>query len=210
MTYRSNWDLYAVFKKLIVAAALVLATTAATAEPYMLQSEWVTFKGKEYANNSKLYRRYALTKDPKQELANLVVYHCPLDGTVPFVSFQLPRLFDVRSFARDQQTLSLTSKFLINGEVPSSVTGEYSSGEFYFDLTEDNVPALSKVLEAELASLQFGEKKDTFEFGFASHVNKAFRSFAKAEDLDAKFGRIKYFSSKAMLQDCVSERQRRR
>jgi len=194
------------FKKILVAAVLV--SSAASAEPYVMQNDWVTFKGKEYNEGYKLYRRYAFTSDDKQQLANLIVFHCALSNGPTYVSLQLPRLFQVNSFPRDKWLPTLTARFMIPGQRSLALTGEYRDGEFYFDLTNDTFETIGTIMEAERVSLGFGEKNDIFEFGFSSDVAESFKVFAKEEQLDQKFGAVTHYSSQEMLDDCSVEQTR--
>lgn len=194
----------------ILAAVVIMVSSAATAEPYIMQNDWVTFKGKEYSEGYKLYRRYAFTSDEKQQLANLIVFHCALSNGPTYVSLQLPRLFQVRSFSRDKSFPTLNSRFTIPGQQSLSLTGEYKDGEFYFDLTDDTFETIGEIMEAERVSLGFGEKNDVFEFGFTGAVAKSFKAFAKEEQLDRKLGAISHYTSQEMLDDCSVERSRKR
>lgn len=196
------------FKKILAAAIMV--SSAASAEPYIMQNDWVTFKGKEYLDGYKLYRRYAFTSDERQQLANLVVFHCALGKGSTYVSLQLPRLFQVRSFPRDKWFPTLTSRFTVPGQRMQPLTAEYRNGEFYFDLTNDTFETIGEIMEAEQVSLGFGEKNDVFEFGFTSKVAASFKTFAKEEQLDQKFGAIRHYSSQEMLDDCSVEQSRKR
>jgi hypothetical protein len=184
---------------LCITAAFSPHAQANHEKPYIMQKDWVTIKGSEYTDGEKLYRRFAVTDDPQQALANLLVFHCDLKSSqsLGYYSLQLPR-----NFKTDAPEGPVPFETQVNVKGRSvTVSGEYKDRAYFIALNQASAPALGLVLEAD--SVTLGD----FSFGFTQKGSAAV--YAAAKELGAPLSARRGLSSSEMLRDCAAERSKK-